>query len=67
MAWSGKDRDALEALVDRHTAKGVLNALSQICEDKAEHVRTNWQDENLAKNWDHVGQRCYELAAKVSV
>lgn len=42
----------LEALVDGASLQGVLMALSDICGEKAEHVRTNWQDRGLARQWD---------------
>lgn len=43
--------DELEACVDKHGLFAVLDALSGICGQKAEHVATNWQDTKLAKDW----------------
>lgn len=48
----GLDIEALEGMVDRHGLDGVLNMLSEICGEKAEHVRSNWQDEPGGKIWD---------------
>lgn len=42
----------LEALLDKQTLPAVLDDLIQICNDKAEHVRSAWQDETLAEAWD---------------
>jgi hypothetical protein len=42
----------LEGLVDASSLQGVLMALSEICGEKAEHIRTNWQDRGLARQWD---------------
>ena len=47
---------ALEALVDAHGLTEVVDVLVQICYDKAEHIRTNWQDQKLAQTWDQAGQ-----------
>ena len=44
--------DALEAMIDQHGLDTVVLALSHICDEKAEHIRTNWQDENLADKWE---------------
>ncbi len=44
--------ESLEKLVDGASLQGVLMALSEICGEKAEHVRTNWQDRGLARRWD---------------
>ena len=45
----------LEALVDGIGLHEVATALMNICFDKAEHVLTNWQDQDLAKEWTHKG------------
>jgi len=49
---SEKFEDDLEDLIDKHGLSGVVSALSDICYEKANHVRTNWQDEVLAKAWE---------------
>ena len=51
------DYDALEDLVDRYTLAEVLEALGVICELKADHVLTNWQDAGLAKSWEVMAKR----------
>lgn len=43
------ESDALEALVDRYGLATLTGALAVIAELKAEHVRTNWQDHNMAR------------------
>jgi hypothetical protein len=45
------ERDTIETLIDRCGLSSVLMALSEICGDKAEHIRSNWQDEILARDW----------------
>jgi len=45
----------LETLVDGIGLHEVAIALMNICFDKAEHVLTNWQDQDLAKEWTRKG------------
>jgi len=45
------DTDELEAMVDQIGLDGVLYALANIARLKADHVRENWQDEELARSW----------------
>lgn len=42
----------LERMVDAYGLEGVLYALADICVEKADHLRSNWQDERTAKYWD---------------
>ncbi len=54
---SGRDltrdeRCQLESLIDGAGLCAMLQALSQICDEKADHIRTNWQDKHLAKSWN---------------
>ncbi len=42
----------LEAIIDASSLQGVLMALSEICGEKGDHIRANWQDKPLARRWD---------------
>ena len=46
--------DKVEALVDSATMYDVVEALATICHGKAEHLRSNWQDENAALAWERA-------------
>jgi hypothetical protein len=46
----------LEAWVDRASLHQVLEALSEIASEKAEHVGTNWQDRALAREWNQASR-----------
>jgi hypothetical protein len=41
----------LEKLIDAYGLSDVIHCLERICDAKAEHVATNWQDTRLAKAW----------------
>ena len=57
--------DVLEALIDLHGLPAVLNAIAQICSDKAEHIAVNWQDTATAKVWVNHMMRIDNLARKL--
>ena len=42
----------LESYMDSYGLTSTLNLISTICHAKAEHVRTNWQEQALAKAWE---------------
>ena len=57
--------DNLEALVDKADLSTVLETLVDICNGKAEHLRTNWQDENEAKAWDKDAATIDKVLGKI--
>lgn len=60
----GKDkRDALEAIMDQCSPYDMCEMLAVIANEKADHVRTNWQDEATAKQWERVARK-FEIAAQ---
>lgn len=46
--------EMLEDLVDSNGVKGVLLEIVDICYQKAIHIDENWQDENLAMEWEDL-------------
>lgn len=57
---------ALEAMIDRCGLETVVAALALICGEKAEHVRSNWQDRALAKAWDRCGAHLSKAETAIS-
>jgi hypothetical protein len=55
----------LEILVDSYGVKAVLEALAQVCREKADHIRTNWQDQATAEVWEQNADRIDVAAMKV--
>lgn len=49
------EANTLEGMVDRYGLDWVVAALAAICQEKAEHVRSTWQDEALAAAWQQNG------------
>ena len=54
----------LEQMIDKCGLKKVLEALSEICYEKGDHVLTNWQDKPLACSWGRDAARIGQLVNK---
>lgn len=60
-------RDELEAIVDAIGLGMTLSVLAMIAGDKADHLRSNWQDAGTAKVWEAAGRDIGKLAAKIDI
>lgn len=57
----------LEAFVDKHGLLHILTALELMCNEKAAHLRGNWQDGRSAKTWEKAGDAIFKAACSPSV
>jgi hypothetical protein len=57
----------LEGMIDKHGLYDVLDMLAEVCTEKAEHIRTNWQDKKLASVWDQAGRALTVAQAAQSI
>jgi hypothetical protein len=55
----------LEELVDASSLSAVIEALALMCREKADHLRSNWQDKNAARTWERDARKLDMLAAKI--
>ena len=55
----------LEAMVARAGLRNVVWALAHICWDKAEHVQSGWQDDQLARDWSANAAMLNRFAEKL--
>jgi hypothetical protein len=46
----------LESFIDTAGLAATLEVLVEICHGKADHLRSNWQDERAAKDWERVAR-----------
>lgn len=60
------DKDNLEQLIDQVGLPAVLTAIGEICSEKADHLRTNWQDVNMAREWDRSARKINSVAAFIA-
>lgn len=58
-------QDQIESFIDSFGLSAVLEMIAQICYEKGDHLRSNWQDERTAKVWDRDGRKIDTVAAKV--
>ena len=50
-------QDKLEEIVDANSLGRLLEALSQVCYAKADHIEMNWQDRSTSKAWRRAAAR----------
>lgn len=50
-------KDQLEAMIDQSSLNDVLALLAEVCHEKADHLRSAWQDEAAAEHWERMGNR----------
>ncbi len=55
----------LEKWIDAKGLSQVLSCVAVICGEKAEHLRSNWQDTMTAKSWDRDANKIGKLANQV--
>jgi len=46
----------LEDLMDTALVNGVLELMRDICNEKAYHLRSNWQDDRTAQAWERAAR-----------
>jgi hypothetical protein len=60
-------KSTMEAYIDQTSVAQLLDALADVCRDKAEHVRVNRQDQNTARPWDRAAKLLDSLSSKIEV
>ena len=58
-------KDELEIMIDKIGLSKALFLIAEICCEKAEHLQSNWQDANAAKEWTADARAIEKLAAKI--
>lgn len=61
------DKDDIKTMIDGMSLSGVLEILSQVCYEKAEHLRTNWQDPDTARAWEKVARAVGKIKIKTDL
>jgi hypothetical protein len=56
----------LEQVLDKMPSlASVVRALVAVCRDKADHLRTNWQDEGTARTWEKDADKLQAVANRL--
>jgi|GEM_PF-739352 len=61
------DKDDIKTMIDGMSLSSVLEILSQVCYEKAEHLRTNWQDPDTARAWEKVARAVGKIKIKADL
>lgn len=59
------DMIELEHMIDQYGLYALTDALTTITFEKAEHLRTHWQDERAATGWNKASRKFGLLAAQL--
>ncbi len=58
--------EELESLLDRYSSpEAFLDALSTVAAEKADHVRSNWQDEPTARAWEKWSNKVADFSTRM--
>jgi hypothetical protein len=60
-------KDALEQLIDVNGPAHVLDLFIEVCHEKAEHLRTNWQDDDMARQWERIAKRLDKVTPAIGL
>ncbi len=55
-------KDTLESMLDSTSMSYLLHVIGQLCYEKSEHIRSNWQDGQMADAWSTAGDKLWRLA-----
>ncbi len=58
--------ETLERIVDATSLENVTAALAGIADAKADHIRINWQDKLLAREWDKASAILLRAANRIN-
>jgi hypothetical protein len=56
--------EQLEQIIDSKGLPYVLDKLAEICQEKANHIRENWQDNKLGLEWDKIAWSIQQVSQK---
>lgn len=56
----------LESMIDSIGLQGIAILISEICNEKADHINHNWQDTELARTWKKDGNKFSWLVGKLA-
>jgi hypothetical protein len=57
--------EELETMLDQSSLGDILAALAEIANEKADHLRSNWQDDVAAKSWERDAAKLDKLTARL--
>ncbi|MGH1397498.1 MAG: hypothetical protein ACRAVC_26185 [Trichormus sp.] len=61
------DKEDIKAMLDSMSVVDVLRILSQVCYEKAEYLRTDYQHTETAREWEKVGRAVGKIKIKTEL
>jgi hypothetical protein len=58
-------KDELEAFIDKEGLAKALQLIEDICQEKADHVRSNWHDVPAARAWEKDADKIAGVVARL--
>ncbi|GGG61054.1 hypothetical protein [Hymenobacter glacieicola] len=60
-------KDLLEQIIDSASLAELLEAASEVCHEKADHLETNWQSYVEADRWSNAAEAISRIASSEAV
>ncbi|HBW33769.1 hypothetical protein H6G49_11140 [Nostoc sp. PCC 7120 = FACHB-418] len=60
-------KEDIQAMLDSMNVSEMLKIMSQICYEKAEILRSDWQDIETARAWEKVGRAVGKIKIKTEL
>lgn len=57
---------SLEEIIDAIGLKETFQAMAKICLEKADHIRSSYDDKTLAKSWEHDSKVIDKIILKIN-
>ena len=61
-----KDKVALEKIIDRNGLAETVDVMAEICSEKADHIRSSYDDDELADQWDGAAEELQDLRIDIA-
>lgn len=65
---SNTEKIMLEGFIDSYGLVAVIESLAEICDEKSDHLQTNWQEHpasDQVRTWTHNGGYLQKVAGHV--
>jgi hypothetical protein len=56
----------LESMIDSQGLKGLLDKIIEVCGEKAEHIRSSYDDNTTANSWEKDGRALESVRSKLT-
>ena len=61
------DKDYIEDMIDEHGLQHVIETISDVCYEKEQHIKENWQDIPLSATWNKAARYLFTCAMTTKI